>query len=114
MSALIIRHLTSEGREHRFQVQRLSDGKSADPRILAWLWEALRDPQAGTLAHHCCRGIGDEVAPARPWSLCPAGTQRSAICALTRRGMDRAEVSHGETPIITKGTKEASTPIFAG
>jgi hypothetical protein len=143
MSALIIRHLTSEGREHRFQVQRLSDGRSADPvsladpsttpvpnrpqsglstevrwylerfleypfppetdraerlqvvlnewgqanfsalfdsgkgrdfyhdaersglehltlkvasddpRVLAWPWEALRDPQAGTLAHHC-------------------------------------------------------------
>ena len=143
MPALIICHLTSEGREHRFQVQRLSDGKSADPVsladpsttpvpnrpqsglstelrwylerfleypfppetdraervqivlndwgqenfsalfgsgrgrdsyhdaersglehltlkiasndpcILAWPWEALRDPQAGTLAHHC-------------------------------------------------------------
>jgi len=35
MSALIIRHLTSEGRKHRFQVQRLSDGKSADPVSLA-------------------------------------------------------------------------------
>jgi len=26
---------------------------SDDPRVLAWPWEALRDPQGGVLAHHC-------------------------------------------------------------
>lgn len=26
---------------------------SNDPRVLAWPWEALRDPEGGTLAHHC-------------------------------------------------------------
>lgn len=26
---------------------------SNDPRVLAWPWEALHDPEGGTLAHHC-------------------------------------------------------------
>lgn len=26
---------------------------SDDPRVLAWPWEALYDPEGGTLAHHC-------------------------------------------------------------
>ena len=26
---------------------------SDDPRVLAWPWEALRDPEAATLAHTC-------------------------------------------------------------
>ncbi|CAK8721767.1 hypothetical protein GCAAIG_11405 [Candidatus Electronema halotolerans] len=26
---------------------------SDDPRVLAWPWEALHDPETGTLAHHC-------------------------------------------------------------
>ncbi|CAK8720869.1 TPR repeat:TPR repeat [Candidatus Electrothrix laxa] len=26
---------------------------SDDPRVLAWPWEALHDPEGGTLAHHC-------------------------------------------------------------
>ncbi|MCI5129441.1 MAG: hypothetical protein D3907_13340, partial [Candidatus Electrothrix sp. AUS3] len=26
---------------------------SDDPRVLAWPWEALHDPEIGTLAHHC-------------------------------------------------------------
>ena len=54
MSALIIRHLTSEGREHRFQVQRLSDGKSADPVSLA-------DPSTTLVPDRPQSGLSTEV-----------------------------------------------------
>ena len=54
MSALIIRHLTSEGREHRFQVQRLSDGKSADPVSLA-------DPSTTPVPDRPQSGLSTEV-----------------------------------------------------
>jgi hypothetical protein len=54
MSALIIRHLTSEGREHRFQVQRLSDGKSADP-------VSLTDPSTTPVPDRPQSGLSTEL-----------------------------------------------------
>ena len=39
---------------------------SDDPRVLAWPWEALRDPQTGgTLANHCQHGRASCSAAAR-------------------------------------------------
>jgi hypothetical protein len=61
MSALIIRHLASEGREHRFQVQRLSDGKSADPVSLA-------DPSTTPVPDRPQSGLSTEVRPHR-WTV---------------------------------------------
>lgn len=87
---------------------------SDDPRVLAWPWEALHDPETGTLAHHCRieRQINKNLNDPLPLPENLPKDRINILLVIARPGGDRDVGFHAlSRPLVELTRNEQQMPV---
>ncbi len=86
---------------------------SDDPRVLAWPWEALHDPETGTLAHHCRieRQISKNVPDPLPLPENLPKDRINILLVIARPGGDADVGFHALSRPLVELAREQQLPV---